>query len=44
VETPEGNMPLTRLKYSWEAGMKIDLEETGSNDEDWCHPADKKDE
>jgi hypothetical protein len=29
VETPEGNTPLTRAKYRWEASIKIDLEETG---------------
>jgi hypothetical protein len=43
VETPEGNRPLTRPKCRWEAIMKIYLEETGSNGEDWCHPADKMD-
>jgi hypothetical protein len=43
VETPEGYRPLTRPKCRWEASMKIDLVETVSNGEYWCHPDDKKD-
>jgi hypothetical protein len=35
VETREGNTPLTRPKCRWEASMKMDLEETGLNGEDW---------